>query len=493
VLTQVQALICLNVILIALRFVTAAHLPLSFDESYFWLWSKHLALSYYDHPPLIALTIRAGTLAFGDTELGVRAVSLLCSIAASFAVWRAGAVLGQQEEPGATACTLFNLTLMTNSQFIAATPDALVMAAASFLILSLARLQQTGERRWWLAIAGAVGLALLSKYTALFLATGVGLWCVASREGRRWMRTPSPYSAAMLASLCFLPALLWNYENNWVSFRFQFGRVTTGGLTYRYLLELVLAQLALASPFILAAALGGLYRASRLWRESLPVLTVAAVVWPALIYFLFHALHDRVQGNWPSFIYPALALLAAWEITQPPLALSRLGRICRRWAIPSALVLLAAVYLQSWTGAIAVGKQDPLGRMMAFGVKGAAQRIGELAARQHAAAILTSKYVVTGWLAFYLAHPIPIVQIADQERWLEAPKAETALLRRPLLYVTQNPARELPLLRARFSTVRFIQEVGRQRGAATLDNFYVYSLSGLHGPAAGRLVYGAGS
>src|SRR5690349_90818 len=93
VLPRIQALILLNVLLIVLRFVTAGHLPLSFDESYFWLWSKHLALSYYDHPPLIALTIRAGTLGFGDTEFGVRFCSLLCSIGSSWAVWRAAALL----------------------------------------------------------------------------------------------------------------------------------------------------------------------------------------------------------------------------------------------------------------------------------------------------------------------------------------------------------------------------------------------------------------
>src|ERR1051326_2485110 len=87
VLSRIHALIFLNAILFALRFAAAAHLPLSFDESYFWLWSKHLALSYYDHPPLIALSIRAGTLVFGDSEFGVRAFSFFCSFAATFALW----------------------------------------------------------------------------------------------------------------------------------------------------------------------------------------------------------------------------------------------------------------------------------------------------------------------------------------------------------------------------------------------------------------------
>ena len=30
------------------------HLQLHFDETYYWVWSKNLQLSYYDHPPMIA-------------------------------------------------------------------------------------------------------------------------------------------------------------------------------------------------------------------------------------------------------------------------------------------------------------------------------------------------------------------------------------------------------------------------------------------------------
>ncbi len=76
----------------------AAVLPLSFDEAYYWLWSKHLALSYYDHPPVIAYAIRAGTLLFGDTAFGVRIVPLLFSAGASWAVWRGGAILFGSEK-----------------------------------------------------------------------------------------------------------------------------------------------------------------------------------------------------------------------------------------------------------------------------------------------------------------------------------------------------------------------------------------------------------
>ena len=50
-------------------------IQLSEDEAYQWLWSKHLALSYYSKPPMIAYAQWLGTSLWGDTEFGVRFLS----------------------------------------------------------------------------------------------------------------------------------------------------------------------------------------------------------------------------------------------------------------------------------------------------------------------------------------------------------------------------------------------------------------------------------
>ncbi|MBV9458508.1 MAG: glycosyltransferase family 39 protein, partial [Bradyrhizobium sp.] len=85
---------CLTVLaLVALRLVAAAWTPITFDEAYYWVWSKHLAGGYYDHPPMVALVIRAGTMIAGDTELGVRLVSILLALPMSYAVFRSAALL----------------------------------------------------------------------------------------------------------------------------------------------------------------------------------------------------------------------------------------------------------------------------------------------------------------------------------------------------------------------------------------------------------------
>src|SRR5215467_8334847 len=79
--------------LVALRLVAAAWTPITFDEAYYWMWSKHLAGGYYDHPPMVALVIRAGTMIAGDTEFGVRLVSILSALPMSWAVYRTTEIL----------------------------------------------------------------------------------------------------------------------------------------------------------------------------------------------------------------------------------------------------------------------------------------------------------------------------------------------------------------------------------------------------------------
>lgn len=470
-------------ILTLLRVAAAARVPLSFDEAYFWLWTKNLAVSYYDHPPLLALVVRLSTLLFGDTEFGVRFVPVLASIAASWAVWRAGAALSG-ERVGAAAAVFFNLTLMLASQGMAATPDSLVLAASAFLLLAIAKLQQSEDGRWWLAVGAALGLAFLSKYTAFFLGGSIALWLFASKENWRWLKTPWPYLAASIAIAAFLPNLIWNATHDWVSFKFQFGRVVSGGFTLRFLFEFLGGQIVLASPVVLFLALRRFAHDFRGWTEGKSLTVCTALVLPASAYFLLHAFHDRVQANWPSFIYPALAILAA----QALMALSkRKAEIAELLAVSIAVIILMAAYAQLWFTALPLGIYDPFARTTALGLAPVTEDISRIAAHDNASAILTTNYVTTGWLSFYLHPQLPVVPVTADYRWLQTPKARVSDLNKPLLYVTQRPNEELSFVAPHFSNIRLEKILFRRERGAEVDKFYVYSLSGFHGAAIGHL------
>jgi 4-amino-4-deoxy-L-arabinose transferase-like glycosyltransferase len=475
--------------LTVLRLVTAAWLPLAFDEAYYWLWSKNLALGYYDHPPLIAVAIRIGTLAFGDTEFGVRFVPFAVSLAASWAVWEAAETILPARAAGATACSLYNATLMVASQSMAATPDCLVLPAAAFLLLAQAKLAASRNGAWWLMAGAALGIAFLAKLTALFMAAGLGAWLALSRDGRQWLASRWTYVAAAIALLCLVPVIYWNAAHDWVSFRFQFGRTVSGGLSPAYTLEFLAGQAALASPFVLCAGGAALFKDVRSWLATKTLSIAGAQALPALVYFAFHSLHDRVQGNWPSFIYPALAVLAASALLGGDIA-SKQGtalKLSRRLALPAAVLILLVAYVQTFSGLLRSGHKDPIARMTAVGFAPIAGDIAAAAKHDADAGIVTTAYAPTGWLAFYLAPKLPVMEIGEDYRWLQAPTAQPKLLQAPLLYVTERPASELPRARSSFAHIRFIAALARARNGVTIDKFYVYAVSGFRGTSLPRI------
>jgi 4-amino-4-deoxy-L-arabinose transferase-like glycosyltransferase len=409
-------------LLILLRAVMAAILPLSADEAYYLLWSQHLQLGYYDHPPAIAFLIRVGTLVFGETPLGVRAAGILLSLPATYFVWNTASLLLKNERKAARAALFFNLTLMAAVEMMVATPDMPSIVTVAAFVWAVAKVQASQDGRWWLAAGVAAGLSLLSKYSALFVGLGILVWLLADPRARLWLKTVWPWAAGAIALLIFTPHLIWQSQHGWMTFAFQFGRVGGGGLTARYLIELVGSQLGLATPFILVLGGMGFWQARKPGDDRFLLFVPVAV---ALLYFLQHALHDRVQGNWPCFVYPMLAILAAEAAGN-----------ARKWlavsAAPVAAVLLLAVYVQVTLGWPL--KNDPAARLLARDFPQAARALA-----QSTGTVVTSDYQTTALLRHYQPQ-LKVVQINDPQRYLWAPDTEP-LVGQVVYFVEKRRAR----------------------------------------------------
>jgi 4-amino-4-deoxy-L-arabinose transferase-like glycosyltransferase len=418
--------------LLVLRAIMAAQLPLSADEAYYWLWSQHLAAGYFDHPPMIAWLIRAGTFLFGDTPLGVRFMGIVLSLPASWFVWRAASLILQDEDRAALAALFFNLTLMASIELLAATPDMPSMVTSAAFVYFLARIEGEDDGRLWLGVGAAAGLGLLSKFSALFLGLGVLLWLILDRKARKWLLSPWPYLGAILAMLIFLPNLLWQSQHHWQTFAFQLARTGAGHFTLRFLGEFLAAQLGLATPLIFVLMAAGLWRATKLVKGEAGggLLMLAILAWVGLGYFIAHSLHDRVQGNWPCFLYPALCILAADGFGQ-----TGVWRRVSALAAPTALVLLLAVYLQAQF-AVLPWKKDPLARTLGREFAPIGDVVAALVKAHLAEAVLTTDYETTAWLRFN--HPdIKVVQLNEPQRYPQAPAADAGLLKRPLIYLAE--------------------------------------------------------
>ena len=286
--------------------------PLSPDEAYYWVWSRALAPGYLDHPPMVALWIRAGTDLLGPGALGIRLLGPLSAALGSVLLAMAAEDLFPDRRLGGPAAALFNATLLLGVGAITMTPDTPLLFFWTAASWGWARLLRTARPGWWLLIGLAAGCALASKYTAVLLGAGLAVWLIADPAGRRWLRTPWPWMGGLVAALCFAPVLDWNAAHDWVSFAKQGGR--TGDWrpadAARFLGELFGGQVGLATPGVAMLCAAGIWAAARRMRHGAAPAMLAALTIPSAAVFLQHALGDRVQANWPAVLYPAASIAA---------------------------------------------------------------------------------------------------------------------------------------------------------------------------------------
>lgn len=435
--------------LTAVRLMVAGCTSLSPDEAYYWVWSRALAPGYLDHPPMVALWIRAGTALLGDTALGVRLLGPLSAALGSVLLARAGDRLWPGS--GVRAAVLLNATLMLGAGSVTMTPDTPLIFFWTLALYALARVAVGGGGRWWLLVGAAAGLGLDSKYTAALLGVGIAVWLLGPM--RTALRTPWPWLGGLLALALFSPVVAWNAGHHWASFLKQGGRAAdfAPARAATFLGELLAGQVGLATPGVFALMAAGSVAAVRQWRAVGPGLLAALIV-PGAVVFVQHALGDRVQANWVAVLYPAAALA---------------GARYTRWVWPAAALgfgLTALLYVQAGFAPLALPRgMDPTLRLAGF------ERLAAEASAVPGAAFLASEeYGLGALLAFHQASPV----VGAEARWrlfdLSAPVPGGAGV-----LVLSARRREGPDP-ALWQSAEALGSVTRRRGAVAAEEYRLY-------------------
>jgi len=324
------------------------------------------------------------------------------------------------------AAVIITVMPLAAAGLILATPDVPVLMGTALTLYCVTRAleYEAGSRdslRWWIATGAALGVAFCSKYTSIFLPVGVVIAILVRPSLRVRLREAGPYVACAIATIVFLPVLLWNRQHDWISFVFQ----VRHGLAAPQGSALVAAwkhegdfwggQAALASP-ILFVMIGIAVVKEIRRRGACPeererrtaqddtqfVLAIVALV--SFGFFVYSAIRQRVEPNWPSPAYiPAIVLLAT----------THRGPIARRWfrgGITFAAAMSAIIYLQALVPILPIApRKDPIAR--AFGWRdlaaSAESTAAAVGANTHAATWLGGdRYQEASEIAFYDAsHP----------------------------------------------------------------------------------------
>lgn len=372
--------------LTALRLALAGYLPLTPDENYYFLWAQHLQPGYYDHPPMVALWIKAGTLLCGDNALGVRLLGPLTAALGSVLLWDAA----EQIAPGRglTAALLMNATVMIGAGALLMTPDTPVLFFWIAGLAACARLITSGNPRWWLVIGLVAGLMLLSKYTALLFIAAVFLWLLTDKQRRCWLATPWPWAGAVIGLIIFAPNIAWNADHGWVSYLKQGGREAAfnPARAGQFFIELLVGQVLICTPVIAVLVGAGLWRLRGNVTAGGRLLFWLIAVPGAVM--LEHVLSDRVQSNWVAIIYPGASIAAAMLP----------GETLRRWLKPAVifgLLQTLVLYVQAVASPVALpARVDTVGAQLAGW-----HEFAQAAMAGHPAFITTDDYATMAVLA----------------------------------------------------------------------------------------------
>ncbi|CAN5297854.1 glycosyltransferase family 39 protein [soil metagenome] len=213
-----------------LRIIVAALLELSNDEVYYFLYALDLQPNYFDHPPAVGVLIRifTGNLLF-TSEIFVRLGAIVSAAAGTYLSYQLGSLI-KNERTGWFAAILYNTSIYTSviaGTFIIPDSPQVVFWMASLLVMYQIILKSEQKRpvelKLWLGMGLLSGLCIMCKVHGVFLWFGFGLYVIFYQ--RRLFADYGIYLAAFITTLVICPILLWNIQNDFITYKFHSERV----------------------------------------------------------------------------------------------------------------------------------------------------------------------------------------------------------------------------------------------------------------------------
>ena len=266
-----------------LALAQSASTELIADEAYYWVYSKFPAWGYFDHPPMIAMLIKAGYSVFHN-ELGVR---LICALLSTFTILITES-LTERKNPFLFYMIVLSIGVLQIAGFIAVPDTPLLFFTAVFFYLYRRFIKNIN---WQNALLLGLSVALLfyTKYHGLLI---VLFTILSNLKLTRYWQT---WLAGLFALLLYFPHLLWQYQHDWVSFRYHLFESNVSAYKFSYTSDYLVGQLLLAGPlagFILLPA-AFLYQ-SKIKSEKALKFTLLGVY----SIFLISSFRGKVEANW---------------------------------------------------------------------------------------------------------------------------------------------------------------------------------------------------
>ncbi len=209
-----------------MRLIISIWLYPGYDEAYYYLYTLHPDWSYFDHPPLVAVTTGIGVWLTGQvSQFTIRIGTLLLYTGSLIFLYLAALRLYTLQIAISTlaiasAIPIFQVAFGTLN--IPDTPLLFFWAVSLWLAVQEFFDYKVYRPSFRLTILClTVGLACLGKYHGFILGLGLLGFCLFSPIYRRALTSPWLLIGIPIFLLTISPLLYWNISHDWVSFRFQ--------------------------------------------------------------------------------------------------------------------------------------------------------------------------------------------------------------------------------------------------------------------------------
>lgn len=326
-----------------LNVVQAVFTQIHPDEAYYWLYAQFLDWGYFDHPPMVALYIKAGDSIFHN-PLGLRLVTIITNTLSIALLWQLVKPYGQNIK---LFILLVSSILLFHVYGFITTPDSPLFFFSILFFYFFRKYQEEDKIKWALILALVISAMLYSKYHAVLVLFFTVL------SNLKILKRPSFWLVVACSALFFAPHILWQIQNDYPSLKYHLIDRSSSAYQWWYPVDYTWAQILLAGPLI-----GWFFYASA-WQiksNDAFIKTLRFNMYGIFVFFFLSTFKGHVEAHWTLLAFIPLLVLSYISLNNrtnlpkwfKPLALTNICLILLVHFVLMVPVLKDNIYVKSY-------------------------------------------------------------------------------------------------------------------------------------------------
>ena len=301
-----------------INIIQALFTNLHADEAYYWMYSKHLAWGYFDHPPMTAILIYLGD-SIMHNELGVRLLVILLSTITMAMIMNE---LNEKNDIFFLGLFILSFPLVhTHIGGFLALPDTPLVFFTLLFFLLYKRFLEKPDLKGALLLAVVAAAMIYSKYHA-FLALG---FIVLSNL--KLLKNKYFWVTVVVTIILLIPHVLWQIDNHFPTLKYHLSD-RTKPVRFWTVQNNITSQLLVAGPLSCIIIFFSLTR-FKINKDPFRRALIFSIL-GFYIFFFIMSFKNRIEAHYTTAITPLLMIATYPVISGNP----ALKKWFKRLALP---------------------------------------------------------------------------------------------------------------------------------------------------------------